>query len=166
MQDGCKVDMDSYMASNGSCFMVTWTIFKNHLLEVGFNTNREIMALRNLTIIGLFYFYNVWGPAWIDIHWNGIWLRVWSHMTFTLHSRVCGHTTWFWRYLETAFGYFLLGSHNFMVTTLGSFVKWPLMYFVFVGFVLWEETEWWSLKWAKVWQLIITNHVCDVIQKC
>ena len=28
MQDGCKVYMDSYMASNGSCFMVTWIIFK------------------------------------------------------------------------------------------------------------------------------------------
>ena len=28
MQDGCKVYMDSYMALNGSCFMVTWTIFK------------------------------------------------------------------------------------------------------------------------------------------
>ena len=26
--------MDSYMASNGSCFMVAWIIFKNHLLEV------------------------------------------------------------------------------------------------------------------------------------
>jgi hypothetical protein len=35
MQDGCKVYMDSYMTSNGSCFMVTWTNFKNHLLEVG-----------------------------------------------------------------------------------------------------------------------------------
>ena len=35
MQDGCKVYVDSYMASNGSCFMVTWTIFKNHVLEVG-----------------------------------------------------------------------------------------------------------------------------------
>ena len=35
----CKMDvkvyMDSYMVSNGSCFMVTWIIFKNHLLEVG-----------------------------------------------------------------------------------------------------------------------------------
>ena len=31
MQDGCQV----YMVSNGSCFMVTWTIFENHLLEVG-----------------------------------------------------------------------------------------------------------------------------------
>ena len=30
MEDECKV----YMASNGSRFMVSWTIFKNHLLEV------------------------------------------------------------------------------------------------------------------------------------
>ena len=29
MQDGCEVHMDCYMASNGSCFMVTWTVFKN-----------------------------------------------------------------------------------------------------------------------------------------
>ena len=35
MQDGCKVYMESYMASNGPCFTVTWTVFKNHLLEVG-----------------------------------------------------------------------------------------------------------------------------------
>ena len=35
MQDGCKVYMDSYMASYESCFMVTRTIFKNHLLKVG-----------------------------------------------------------------------------------------------------------------------------------
>ena len=32
MQDGCKVYMDPYMASNGSCFMVTWTFFQNPLL--------------------------------------------------------------------------------------------------------------------------------------
>ena len=60
MQDGCRVFMDSYtlftpaperarsfylsifmdsyMASNASCFMVTWTILKNHLLEGGHNT--------------------------------------------------------------------------------------------------------------------------------
>ena len=47
MQDGCKV----YMASNGSCFMVTWTIFKNHLLEVGPTQNRQTMAFRILTTI-------------------------------------------------------------------------------------------------------------------
>jgi hypothetical protein len=27
----------------------------------------------------------------------------------------------------TAFGHFLLGSHNLMVTALGSCVKWPLV---------------------------------------
>jgi hypothetical protein len=35
MQDGCKSLLDSYMASNESRFMVTWTTFKNHLLEGG-----------------------------------------------------------------------------------------------------------------------------------
>ena len=53
MQDGCKVYMDTYMASNGSCFMVTWIILKNHLLEVGLAQNQETMALRTLTTIGL-----------------------------------------------------------------------------------------------------------------
>jgi hypothetical protein len=48
--------MDSYVASNGSCFMVTWTILKNHLLEVGLTQKWEIMALRTLTTIDLFYF--------------------------------------------------------------------------------------------------------------
>ena len=61
MQDGCKVYMDSYMASNGSCFMVPWTVFKNHLLEVGLIQNQDIMALWTSTIIGLSYFI-MWGP--------------------------------------------------------------------------------------------------------
>ena len=56
MQDGCKVYVDSYMASNGSCFMVTWIIFKNHLLEVGLTQNQETMTLRTLATISLFYF--------------------------------------------------------------------------------------------------------------
>ena len=56
MQDGCKVDMDSYMAPNGSCFMITWTIFKNHLLEIGLTQNHGTMALRTLTTVELFYF--------------------------------------------------------------------------------------------------------------
>jgi hypothetical protein len=35
MRDGCKVYMDSYMAASneGSCFMVTWTVFKNRVLS-------------------------------------------------------------------------------------------------------------------------------------
>ena len=56
MQDGCKVYMDSYVALNGSCFMVTWSTFKNHLLEVGLTQNREIMALQMFTTVDLFYF--------------------------------------------------------------------------------------------------------------
>ena len=48
IQDGCKVYMDFYMASNGSCFMVTWTIFKTHLLKIGLTQKHwETMALRN-----------------------------------------------------------------------------------------------------------------------
>jgi hypothetical protein len=56
MQDGCKVYMDSYMVSKGLCFMVTWTIFKNCLLEVDLTQNRETMAVRILTTIDLLYF--------------------------------------------------------------------------------------------------------------
>ena len=56
MQDECKVYIDFYVASNGSCFMVTWAIFKTHLLEVGLTPNQETMALRTLTTIDLFYF--------------------------------------------------------------------------------------------------------------
>ena len=54
MQDGCKVYTDSYMASNGSCSMVTWTILKNHVLEVGLTQDQETMALQTLTIVDLF----------------------------------------------------------------------------------------------------------------
>jgi hypothetical protein len=111
--------MDPYMASNGSCFMVTWTICKNQLWEVGLTQNWETMALRTLITVELFYFYHVWGPAWIEIHWNSIWLRVQSHMIFTLLLRVRDHITWFWRCVGTTFGHFHLGSHNFMVMAHG-----------------------------------------------
>jgi hypothetical protein len=48
MQDGCTVYMDSYMRSNGSYFMVAWTIFNNHLLEVGLTPNWETMAIQTI----------------------------------------------------------------------------------------------------------------------
>ena len=47
MQDGCKV----YMTSNGP-----FSIFKNHLLEVGLTQNWETMALQMLTTVDLFDF--------------------------------------------------------------------------------------------------------------
>jgi hypothetical protein len=50
------------MASNESCFMVTWTIIKNNLLEVGLTQNHVTMALRTLTIVDLFYFIMVEDP--------------------------------------------------------------------------------------------------------
>ena len=63
MHNGCKVYMDSYMASNGSCFMITWTIFKNKPLEVVLTQDWETMALRNHITVDLLYkFCHVWGP--------------------------------------------------------------------------------------------------------
>ena len=56
MQDGCKVYMDSYMASNWSCFMAAWSVFKNYLLEVDLTQIQETVALRTLTTVDLFYF--------------------------------------------------------------------------------------------------------------
>ena len=51
--DGCKVYMGSYMASNASRFMITWTIFKNHFLDIGLTQNHwETMALQTLTTVG------------------------------------------------------------------------------------------------------------------
>ena len=65
MQDGCKVYMDSYMASNGSCFMVVWIVFINHFLEVGLTQNRKTTTLQMLATIDLPYFYHVRRPTWI-----------------------------------------------------------------------------------------------------
>ena len=108
MQDGCNVYMDSYVASNGSCFMVPWILFKIHLLEVGLTQNRETMGLQTLTTVDLFYFIILWGHAWIRIHWNSIWLRarnIWLHTTLEdpwphyMILRVCWDDLWtlfFW----------------------------------------------------------------------
>ena len=56
MRDGCIVYMGFYMASNGSYFMVTWIMFKNHLLGVGLTPNRETVALRYLIAVDFNYF--------------------------------------------------------------------------------------------------------------
>ena len=36
--------------------MVTWIVFKNHLLEIGLTQIQEIMTLRKLTTVDLFDF--------------------------------------------------------------------------------------------------------------
>ena len=108
MQDGSKGYIDSYMASNGSCSMVTWTTSKNHLLEVGLTQNQETMGLRMLATIDSFYFIMSKNRHEIRIHWNNVWLRARLHMTAhytrgfvsTLHGfgGALGHplNTFFW----------------------------------------------------------------------
>jgi hypothetical protein len=121
MQDGCKVYIDSYMASNGLCFMVNWTIFKNHMLEVGWKHKTRRPWHFDAHNWWFILFYHVWGP-----YMNRMPLKL--HLVdFTLHLKVRDHTTWFWRCVGTAFRHLLLDSHNFMVTALGSCVKWPLV---------------------------------------
>ena len=96
IQDECKVYMDSSMASNGSCFMVTWIIFKNHLLEVGLTQNRKTIPLWNLTTVDLLYFIMCEDPAWIEIieitfGWGlG---HIWVHTTLRAHD----HVVWSWK---------------------------------------------------------------------
>ena len=84
MQDGCKIYVDSYMASNGSSSIVTWTIFKNHLLEVGLTQNWETMAIRMLTTVELFYITMCEDPheqKFIDIAFGRGPGHIWLHMT-------------------------------------------------------------------------------------
>ena len=68
MEGGCEVYVESCMILNGSCVMVTWIIFINHLLEVGLTQNQETMALRMLTIVGLFYCIMCEDSREIEIH--------------------------------------------------------------------------------------------------
>ena len=102
------------MASKGSNYMVTWIIFKNHLLEVGLTQNWETMALQTLTTIDLFYSticedpheHNViettcsWRPGHIWLHttledpWpHYMILKAFGHFSFGL-SQCHGHGSW------------------------------------------------------------------------
>ena len=71
-------------------------------------------------------FYHVRDPAWIKkfieiaFGWGP------GHMWF--HTTLEGPWPHYmiWEVSGTAFGHFLLGSHDFMVTALGSCVKWPI----------------------------------------
>ena len=115
MQDGCKVHMDAYVASNRACFMVTWTIFKYYLLDIGPTQNMETMALWTLTTVDIFYiimcedphehkFIEIafgWGPGdiWLHTTLEGPWpnymiLKVCWDSLWTLFfglSQIYGH---------------------------------------------------------------------------
>ena len=121
LQDRCKVYMESYMASK-------WIMFHGHLdyfqkppLQSRPNTKRgdhDTLYVHNRWFI---LFYHVGGPAWMKIHWSSIWSRARAHMAshYTRGSMTTLHD------FGGVLGRFLLGSHNFMVTALGSSVKWP-----------------------------------------
>jgi hypothetical protein len=87
---GCKMDAKStwfctwYLMDR--VFMVTWIIFKTHILEVSLTENQKTIAFWKSTTIGLLYFIMWEDPVWIGTHSNRIWLRASSHMT--------SHYTW------------------------------------------------------------------------
>jgi hypothetical protein len=125
MQDGCK-------SLYGFLHGIKWIVFYGHLdyfqkppLGGRPNTNGETMTLRMLTTIGLFYFIMCEGPTWIEVHCNSIWLRARSYMRshYTWESVTTLHD--FGGEVGRPLDTFLLSSHNFMVTALGSCVKWP-----------------------------------------
>ena len=80
----CKMDAKStWIPTWYRMDHVPWSlgiIFINRLLKVGLTQNHDTMTLRMLTTIDFFYLYHVWGPAWIEILWNSIWMRARSHM--------------------------------------------------------------------------------------
>ena len=111
--------MVSYMASNGSCFMVTWTIFKIQLLEVGLTqTGRPWHS--KISQLLLVYFDHVWGPC---MNRNSlIQCLAEGPVTYDFTLHLVPH----YMILEESWDglwTLLLGPHNFMVTTLGSCVN-------------------------------------------
>ena len=105
--------------------MVTWTIFINHLFEVGLTYNRETIVFQIFGIVGLFYFCHVWGPTWIEIHWNNIWSRAQSRMT--------SHYTW--------------GSMTILLHDFGGVLGRPLDTF-FLGFPQFHGSRLLACVWS------------------
>jgi hypothetical protein len=99
---------------------------------VGLTQNRETVALRTLTTVGLFYFIMCEDPAWIEIHWNSIWLRARSHMT----------SHYMWGSVTT--------PHDF-----GGVVGWPSNAF------FWVLTTSWSRLLASVWSGALNTRADD-----
>ena len=114
--DGCKVYMDSYMASNGSCFMVTWIISKNHLLEVGMTQNT---GRWHSEFIG---FYHVWRPC---VDRNSNWLRAWSHYIWGFVTTLHDFGSVLGRLLDT---FFRAPTISWSRLLAHECMKWPLVH--------------------------------------
>ena len=83
-------------------------------------------------------FYHVWGPAWIEIHWNSIWLRTRSHMA----------SHYIWGSMTTLCDFRgVLGQH------LDTF--------------FWALTSSWSQPLACVWSgpKCLPNIICHYLKK-
>ena len=72
---------------------IEWVMFRGHLdffqkppLGGRPNTKLGDHGTPNTHNRWFILLYHVWGPAWIEIHWNSIWLRARSHVT--------SHYTW------------------------------------------------------------------------
>ena len=73
---------------------IQWIMFHGHLdyfqeppLGGRPNTKLEDLGTPNAHYRLFILFYHVWGPAWIEIHWNSIQLRVWLCMASHYTSR-------------------------------------------------------------------------------
>ena len=118
MQDGCKVYMDFFLHGIG------WIMFHGHLgffqepsLGGRFDTKPRDHGTPNAHNRLFILFYHLWELAWIDIHWNNIWLRARSHMA--------SHYTW--------------GSMTTLVHDVGGVLGWPLDTFFWVLTISWLQ---------------------------
>ena len=83
---GCKVCVVSCVASIGSCVHGCLDFFQKPLLGGRSITKLGDHGTSNVHNCWFILFCHVWGPAWIEIHRNSVWLRVRSHMA--------SHCTW------------------------------------------------------------------------
>ena len=116
-QDGCKVYMDYYTASNGACFMVTWDFYQKPPLGGRPYTKPWKAALQMLTTVDLPYFIMCEDMHENKFIQNNCWSRAWSHTTsqYTWVTTQNDFGGVLWRPLS----HFHLGSHNSMGTALG-----------------------------------------------
>jgi hypothetical protein len=68
-------------------------------------------------------FYDVWGSAWVEIHWNSIWLRARSHMASHNPRGSVTILHDFGGVLGRPLDILFWGSHNFMVIAHGLCVS-------------------------------------------
>ena len=100
MQDGCKVYMDSYMASNGFVFHGHLDYFRKLLLGGRPNTNPGDHGTPNAHNCCFIIFYHVWEPAWIEIAFGWRSGNIWLHTTLEdpwphyMNLEVCWDGLW------------------------------------------------------------------------